>query len=161
MQTAAADLLETLEQTLPLLSQISETEASVKPAPHKWSKKEILGHLIDSACNNQQKFIRTALAEGHFDFVGYQQDHWVALQHYQEAPWSQILDLWAAYNRHLAHLIARLPADKLANTISIEGVGPFTLGFIAADYVQHLKHHLRAVLPEAGLSSTFSNVYHA
>lgn len=159
---SAKHLLETLEMALPLLNSIPDAEAARKPAPGKWSKKEILGHLIDSACNNQQKFVRTLRAPGgHLDFIGYAQDEWVAAQGYQTAPWPQIIDLWRAYNIHLAHVIAQADPSKLSNTITIEGSGPFRLDFIMADYVEHLKHHLKAILPEAGLESAFANVYNA
>jgi hypothetical protein len=162
MKDTAQHLREIIEKALPVLRLIADADAAVKPRPDKWSDKEILGHLIDSACNNQQKIIRTANAvDGHLDFVGYEQDNWVAMQQYNAENWSLIVALWAAYNFHLAHVIEHLPADKLENTISINGVGAFKLGFIAADYVEHLKHHLRVILPDMGLSSSFSNVYNA
>src|SRR4030095_2595683 len=53
-------VVETASQQLRLLQ---ETEVSLKPAPGKWSKKEILGHLIDSATNNHQRFVRTQMTE--------------------------------------------------------------------------------------------------
>lgn len=162
MQKTANYLLETLDHVLPLLQKLTEEAVSQRPAPGKWSKKEIIGHLIDSACNNQQKFVRMMLIEGgHLDFVGYQQDDWVAVQAYQSASWPELIALWAAYNRQLAHLIRHIPADKHGSTISIEGSKPFRLDFIVPDYVEHLRHHLIAVLPDAGLDSRFSNVYEA
>ncbi len=162
MQQTAQHLSEIIQAVFPLLRQISDPEASIKPAPDKWSKKEIIGHLIDSACNNQQKFVRTLHAEsGHLDFVGYDQDQWVAAQQYQQADWQFVIALWSTYNMHLAHVIAHIPPEKLDNTLTIDGAGPFKLGFIVPDYIEHLKHHLIAVLPEAGFSSTFTNVYNA
>ncbi|MBV9242947.1 MAG: DinB family protein, partial [Acidobacteria bacterium] len=97
MLNVAEDLRETLRTALPLLDGITDAEASVPRAPGKWSRKEILGHLIDSACNNQQKFVRT-MAQAHLDFVGYQQNHWVASQHYNTADWSALISFWQAYN---------------------------------------------------------------
>lgn len=162
MQQTANDLIHIVEEVLPRLQNLTEAAVSQRPAPGKWSKKEIIGHLADSACNNQQKFVRMLLAEnGHLDFIGYQQDRWVTVQAYQSAPWPELVALWAAYNRQLAHFIRHIPADKGGSTINIDGVGPFRLDFIVPDYVQHLRHHLKAVLPEAGLESTFSNVYGA
>ncbi len=159
MEQTAQILLETIEKALPLLQQISDAEASAKPRPEKWSKKEILGHLIDSASNNQHKFVRTMQAEAHVDFVGYAQNFWVEAQGYNGADWSAIIALWESYNRHLAHVIRNVPSGKLENTISIEGSQAFTLQFIMADYVEHLKHHLKQILPEGGFSSAFENLY--
>ena len=85
MEKTAQHLLETIEKALPLLHQISAVEASAKTRPEKWSKKEILGHLIDSASNNQHKFVRIMQAERHVDFVGYAQNFWVAAQGYNTA----------------------------------------------------------------------------
>lgn len=160
MKLVAQHLRETLDAVLPQLKNITDAEASVKPRPEKWSKKEIIGHLIDSACNNQQKFVRT-MQQTHLDFVGYKQDDWVALQQYNTANWSDLLETWIGYNRQIAHIIATVDPSVLGYTISIEGVGPFTLQFIMTDYAEHLKHHLKQVLPDAGLTSTFGNVYNA
>ncbi|AFK03550.1 hypothetical protein Emtol_2414 [Emticicia oligotrophica DSM 17448] len=160
MQETAQSLRKTLDFVLPHLHAINDGDASIKPFPHKWSKKEILGHLIDSACNNQQKFVRM-MAQPHVDFVGYAQDFWVQEQHYNQASWKQLIDLWYAYNQHIAHIIAHVNPDFLDNTITINGVGLFKLGFIMKDYAEHLKHHLKAILPDIGLESSFANVYNA
>jgi hypothetical protein len=160
MKTTAENLRQTLDQVLPFLREISDEEASIKPALNKWSNKEILGHLIDSASNNQQKFVRT-MAQSHLDFVGYAQDFWVSQQHYNQASWLQIVELWLAYNQHIAHIIEHVNPDFLQNTITIDGNGLYTLEFIMQDYAEHLKHHLKVILPEIGLESRFSNVYNA
>ena len=159
MHSASRALLDTLEKALPLLRQLSASEAAAKPTPGKWSKQEILGHLIDSASNNQQKFVRTLQAEPHVDFIGYEQNFWVSAQAYQTENWLNIIALWENFNRHLAHIIQNTPAEKLENTISINGSQPFTLGFIMADYGEHLKHHLNQILPDAGFKSAFENLY--
>lgn len=160
MKPIANHLREIVAQVLPALRKISDEEASLKPRPGKWSKKEILGHLIDSACNNQQKFVRT-MAQPHLEFVGYGQNHWVASQNYQTTDWLLLITFWEAYNLHLAHVIENVSEKVLHNTIMIEGVGPFTLEFIMKDYAEHLKHHLHQILPDAGLKSVFENVYGA
>lgn len=160
MKALADYLRQTLAQVIPALQGISEEEAGVKPQPAKWSKKEILGHLIDSASNNQHKFVR-AMAQPHLDFVGYAQDSWVAQQAYNNRPWQEIVAFWYAYNLHIAHIIESVNPHYLQHTISIEGSEPFTLGFIMEDYVEHLKHHLKAILPDTGLGSEFENVYNA
>ncbi|MEQ1745387.1 MAG: DinB family protein [Saprospiraceae bacterium] len=159
MNETAQHLLDTLAKALPLLRQVSDTEASVRPGPGKWSKKEILGHLIDSASNNQHKFVRTMQADQHLDFVGYAQNFWVESQQYVEEDWQEMVALWENYNRHLAHVVRNAPAEKLENTISIDGSQPLALRFIMADYVEHLKHHLQQILRHAGFESRFENLY--
>lgn len=158
MKAVADYLRQTLQAVLPLLQAISDEEATIKPLPHKWSKKEILGHLIDSASNNHHKFVRT-MTQRHLEFVGYSQDFWVAEQHYNSRNWEEIINYWYAYNGHIAHIIETVNPDYLQNTISIEGSGPYTLAFIMEDYVEHLKHHLRAILPDSNISSKFQNIY--
>ena len=146
MYAVAQNIRHIVDITLPLLRAIPMSKAVEKPHLTKWSKKEIMGHLVDSACNNQQKFVRT-MAQAHFDFVGYDQDHWVASQQYQRANWGELLNFWASYNQHIAHIIENVDPSVLNNTISINGSDPFTLSFIMSDYAQHLTHHLKQVLP--------------
>ncbi|MBN8679602.1 MAG: DinB family protein [Chitinophagales bacterium] len=158
MKQTADALLTVLEEVLPLLKAIPDDVAAVKPVG-KWSKKEIVGHLLDSASNNQHKFVRTMQAEGHLDFVGYAQDFWVSSQQYQTESWENLITFWEAFNRHLAHVIRHTPESTLSNTISINGSQSFTLAFIMEDYVEHLKHHLKQILPDAAIESAFANVY--
>ncbi|WP_337042830.1 DinB family protein [Emticicia sp. 17c] len=160
MKAVADYLRQTLADVLPALMAISEQEASIKPLPDKWSKKEIIGHLIDSATNNQHKFVRT-MAQKEITFVGYAQDFWVAAQHYNSRNWVELVTFWQAYNLHIAHIIEYVKPEDLSNTITIEKSGPFTLGFIMEDYVEHLKHHLKAILPDTDIRSKFQNIYNA
>jgi hypothetical protein len=88
-------------------------------------------------------------------FPGYAQETWVAAQAYQERSWADLVALWAAVNRHLAHVIAHIEPQALGTPCTIgEGV-PVTLRFMAEDYVRHLHHHLAQVLsPEAAAGKT-------
>jgi ribosomal protein L6P/L9E len=160
MKKTAKTLQQTLNKALPLLKAISKEAAAEKPQPNKWSKKEIIGHLIDSACNNHQKMVRTQFQK-HLDFVGYQQDDWVEIQQYQQADWSKLLKIWIAYNLQIVHLIKTVSKKSLKNTLSINGEGLYSLEFIMQDYVVHLEHHLKTVLPDAGFEGRFLNVYNA
>ena len=160
MKEVAGHLRTVIAEVLPHLQEIHEDEASLKPTPEKWSKKEILGHLLDSACNNHQKFVRT-MAQPHLEFTGYAQNFWVSNQHYNLHNWHFLLDFWMAYNKHLAFVIENANPDVLSNTISIEGSQPFRLDFIMTDYVEHLKHHLKQILPEYDLNTRFQNIYNA
>ena len=158
MQKVSESLRLTVKTLLPLLKKISDAEASIKPASGKWSKKEILGHLLDSACNNQQKFLRSMITS-ELQFVGYQQNEWVSFQNYNAVKWKTLINWWVNVNEHLAHIIENVPKETLSHTIQIVNDGPFTLEFIMADYVEHLKHHLKQILPDADLQSNFVNVY--
>jgi len=139
--STAADRLAALLTSLPQkLAGISETEAAEKRDGH-WSKKEILGHLIDSASNNHQRFVRAQLAS-HLDFPRYHQNEWVAVQRYAAEPWPDLVNLWLLYNRHLVHIMRAVPPDCLTHTISIGGAESITLGFLIDDYLTHLEHHI-------------------
>jgi hypothetical protein len=131
-------LVETAE---PGLREISETESMQPILAGGWSRKQVLGHLIDSASNNHQRFVRAALQTS-LDFPGYDQGGSVGVQAVQDADWQLLVALWAAYNRYLAHVIARLPASKLETVCRIGSSDAVTLGFLATDYVTHLVHHL-------------------
>ena len=124
---------------------IAEGDASMRPAPGKWSKKEILGHLIDSAANNHQRFIRLQLGT-RLELLGYSQDDWVRLGRYQDRPWSEIVDLWALYNRQLAEIIRSLDPKALQNIWRAPNGKDLDLEFITRDYVVHLRHHLEQIL---------------
>jgi len=139
----AADLLQNLESSLPKLRRISEAEAARQLTSDKWSAKQVIGHLIDSAANNHQRFVRAQ--QGPLTFPPYAQDHWVECQHCQDRAWADLLGLWDAYNRHLAHVISRIPEELRNVPCTVEEVTPVTLGFLASDYVVHLRHHLAQV----------------
>src|SRR5215467_5643258 len=100
------------------LVDISEADAAHKPAPEKWSKKEILGHLIDSAGNNHQRFVRCQFTQP-FSFPEYNQDHWVSRQAYATEPWPDLVNLWLLLNRHLLHIVKAAPAEVYANQLTI------------------------------------------
>jgi len=140
MVTALASVV---EHALPHLNAISDDAASKKPAPNKWSKKEILGHLIDSAANNHQRFVRLQL-QPEISVPGYDQDNWVRLNGYQQRPWTEIVTLWSVYNRHLASVIESLDDSALGH-VWHGADGDVTLEFIASDYVRHLQHHLKQI----------------
>jgi len=144
MKELSEQLLRVVETAEAKLRKINDQETTKPILPGGWSRKQVLGHLIDSASNNHQRFVRAALQPS-LDFPRYDQDGNIRAQAPQEADWSLLVSLWAAYNRYLAHIIARLPANKLETVCRIGSDEPVTLGFLAKDYVTHLVHHLKQV----------------
>ena len=143
--SVANDLNEAIRSALPMLHGIGNSEASHSPAPGKWSKKEILGHLIDSASNNHQRFVRAAILGG-LEFPGYDQERCIAIQKPNQGSWEMLIDLWSAYNWYLAHVLSQFPASSERIPCSIGGNAPVTLLWLANDYVEHLKHHLNQIV---------------
>jgi hypothetical protein len=111
----------------------------------KWTRLEVLGHLIDSAVNNHQRFVR-ALAQPRLDWSGYDQNAHVAVQRYADEDPALCLALWAALNRHICHVLREVTPSKAATPCSIGGAPEMTLAVLALDYVAHLEHHLRQIL---------------
>ncbi|TAK60898.1 MAG: DinB family protein [Bacteroidetes bacterium] len=130
-----------IEKQVPLLQNVTEEESAKPLNKEKWSRKELLGHLIDSAANNHQRFIRAQI-NAHTELPGYQQENWVRINGYQHESWNELVQLSKSYNLHLAHILARMDESSLNNTVSLDGKQPMTIKFIAEDYVRHLLHHL-------------------
>jgi hypothetical protein len=139
----------------PRLEAISDAAASVPRAPGKWSRKEIVGHLIDSASNNHQRFVR---AQFNDDLVSvpYDQDASVSAQRYRDAPWVELVSLWEHFNLHLARVIESIPReirDRKRTRHNLNQVAfhtipadePATLEYFMRDYVAHLEHHLAQI----------------
>jgi hypothetical protein len=143
MESVANDLLSALEAA-DRLRHIDEAAASKRPAPGKWSKKETLGHLIDSAANNHQRFVRLQLSS-RIDLPGYDGDEWVRLQRYQDRSWLEIIELWRRYNMQLASLIRDVNPNALRHVWHTPDGKDLDLEFIMRDYVVHLRHHLNQI----------------
>jgi hypothetical protein len=152
----ARRLAEAVGRAAPALLRLDDAASSSQPAPGKWSPREIIGHLIDSASNNHQRFVRMSARD---DLVvdGYEQDRWVASQRYQESPWRELVVLWLTYNRQLARVMTATPAADRARSRSVHNLDErafrpvprdraVTLDYFMNDYVDHLEHHLTQVL---------------
>jgi hypothetical protein len=144
----ARRLARDVEDALPRL-QTAEPLSAEPWAEDKWTRKQVLGHLIDSALNNYHRVIR-AQAEGELHFPDYEQRHWVDAGGYEGRSWADLVQLWAHLNVQLAHAIARVPAEALARPCRIGAGAPVTLEFIVRDYPRHLEHHLRQILDADG-----------
>ncbi len=144
LESLADELIRVVDQGTPELRAIDDARAGSKPTADVWSAKEILGHLIDSASNNHQRFVRAQLA-GELAFPDYQQTGWVASQGYQTRPWGELIEFWVLYNHHLAHVIRRIP-ERAANVPCRLGANePITLTALVQHYLGHVRHHLEQI----------------
>jgi hypothetical protein len=143
-------LARSLEQVLAFesvnLRVLTDEQAAIRPAgPNSWSRKEELGHLIDSAVNNHVRFVGAAL-QNEYTGPTYDQDGWVRVHGYHELPWLSLLDAWRQHNESLARLVKRIPDERLAAPCRIGSGAPVTLRFLIEDYVLHMQHHLDHIL---------------
>src|SRR5687767_9390331 len=137
--------LEELLQLVPeKLRAISDRAATVPAVPGKWSRKQVLGHLLDSAANNHQRFVR--LRFGDVALPGYAQSDWVLAQRYQDRAWTELVETWRVLNLHLLRAAEGIPEQALGNRWTRPDAAPVTLGFIVSDYLVHLRHHLEQIL---------------
>ena len=123
--------------------------------PGGWTRKQILGHMVDSAANNHQRFVRGAL-EGHYSGPGYQQDGWVEIHGYAELPWDTLLELWAAAHGMLERVVARIPEERFGAMCVVGEGAPVTLQFLIEDYVVHQRHHLTQILTKSETQAAVS-----
>jgi hypothetical protein len=149
------DMRFTLASESARLTAISDADASRHPKPGKWSPKEVIGHLIDSAANNHGRFVRAQISD-ELVFPPYDQDEWVRLQRYNDRKWTDLVTLWRAYNDHIASVVEGIAPDRLSlqrTTHNLDLIGwrtvprdqPVTLEYFIRDYLGHMKHHLAQI----------------
>jgi len=132
-----------------------------KPQADKWSPKQIIGHLIDSANNNHRRFVK-AQYQDNLIFLGYEQEDWVDAQNYQNADWHELLEMWKTYNLFICRVIENISEEKLnhlttehnyfeigwgtskSDCLLIKGQ-PSNLAFLIEDYIGHLMHHINQI----------------
>jgi hypothetical protein len=140
------------------LRNIPEGQSGQKSSPDDWSPKETIGHLVDSAANNHQRFVRAQFTDD-LVFPGYEQDQWVSSQQYRDESWSELIQLWSSYNLHLIHVASAIPEDVLTKPRSnhtldqiafnlVDKNHPATLEYLIRDYLDHLRHHLNQIFAE-------------
>ena len=145
-----------LDAAEPLLRGIADIDSALPVAPGKWSPRQIIGHLIDSAGNNHQRFVRAALQDD-MVFPPYAQEAWVDLQRYQDTPWEALLALWLGFNRHIANVMAAIPKDvrdRVRSRHNLDEIATYppahpaeaTLEYFMLDYVDHLERHMQQIL---------------
>ncbi len=152
---------ETIVGATARLKEIPEENSRRRSSPDNWAPIEILGHLIDSAANNHQRFVRAQFTDD-LVFPGYEQDQWVSSQKYREESWADVIQLWSAYNLHLVHAVSVIPEDvltKLRSPHTLDQIAfvlvdknePATLEYLIRDYLVHLRHHLDEIFDQANL----------
>jgi hypothetical protein len=141
------EIVKSLEKAVTdfLKTDLLNRDWSYKAGPGKWSKKEIIGHLIDSAQINLQRFIRSTYSEN-FSLT-YDQAEWVDAQHYISADINELLELWRLLNRQIMRVLENYPPDRLKVQCDTgkTAVCFHTIEHLAQDYVNHLNHHLKAI----------------
>jgi hypothetical protein len=144
MNHVVEELTSTINEFQHIRTQAIDWET--KPAPGKWSKKEILGHLIDSAQINLQRFIRCTYEENFR--LTYEQEAWVMAQRYQEADIKDLMDLWTLLNKQIISVLKNYPLDRVGARCDNSKLEPNlqTVAWLANDYLEHLKHHLRQIM---------------
>ena len=145
MQSVLTDFERTVKDSYDRLLRLTEAESATTPVPGKWSKKELLGHLIDSAANNHHRFVRAQFTD-QLLISRYDQEAWVKHQDYSGESWTQLLALWQSYNLHLLHIASRIREERLEHRCQLEDGESVSLRFLVEDYIAHLKHHLRQIL---------------
>lgn len=139
----ASDIEDAIEEAFKELQSLSEEVVNKRPTPSDWSAKEVVGHLIDSASNNHQRFVRLQITDGlAFPEYGPDNDAWVKIQKYQEASWDDLLDLWQGLNRHLARIIRDVNDKCIDHIWVVDEDNSITLGELMIDYERHLKVHI-------------------
>jgi hypothetical protein len=148
MKNTIAELNSLVESFAAKINAIPEAEFSAKPLPKKWSKKEVLGHLIDSGQNNLRRFI-VGQYEATPPKIVYEQDFWVASNGYQKMDKDAVIRLWKLVNQQIATTLQHMPGENYGKKCDTgrNEVNLKTLEWLADDYVKHMKHHLNQIIP--------------
>jgi len=126
------------------LRVITELEATEPYKSDAWTRKQVLGHLIDSAINNHVRFVMAAL-DGVYTGPAYHAQGWVAMHDYANMLWSDLLDVWKAHNTLLTRVVRQIPEDRLTAECRIGDDKPVTLRFVIEDYLHHMEEHISEI----------------
>lgn len=150
MEEIVAQLLSRIIEVEKYFSESADTDLETKTSPEKWSKKEVLGHLIDSTQSNIRRMVVGQYEEN--AHIVYRQNEWVKAADYQHYDTKELLQLWVLLNKHFARVLLNLPIENYQTitnwsnaTTPMLGQDLVTLEFVAKDYVRHLDHHLKQI----------------
>jgi hypothetical protein len=148
MNETITELISIINSFSEKFNAFSESEFSAKPNPAKWSKKEVLGHLIDSAQNNLRRFI-VAQYESAPPKITYEQDFWVNANGYQTLSQNDVIQLWKLTNRSIANVWKNMDPKNYTKHADTGKTAQelHTLEWLAADYNKHMKHHINQIIP--------------
>ena len=149
MKNTVTELSQIVHEYSDRINNIPDEVFSAKPNPGKWSKKEILGHLIDSGQNNLRRFICGQYEDA--PKIVYQQDFWVAANNYQNLKKENVIQLWQLINEQICEVLKTMPAENASRTCDTGKDQPtlLTIDWLASDYVKHLKHHPNQIIPNS------------
>ncbi|GAB1858649.1 DinB family protein [Flavobacteriaceae bacterium MHTCC 0001] len=145
MKTPSKRLKQLIDNGYLFISKVSEAELSKKQYSEKWSKKEILGHLVDSAIHNLQRFTEIQFKEQPYKLRKYNQNALVKANDYQHCDIKTIANLWLAINTHIINIIEQQTQTTLNYKIELETDNSCDLKFLIIDYIDHLEHHLNQI----------------
>lgn len=142
MTSISTELKTLLNEYFSQLNSLTEEVVSYKPSPKKWSKKELIGHLIDSAQNNIRRFIVTQYEDN--PTIIYNQDNWVEINNYQEWDPEDLIRLWYLLNCQIVSILNNIPSKMRQRKCTT--AASHTIEWLAEDYIKHFKYHMHQVL---------------
>jgi len=146
----ADDIESLIERWRPKLAALDAKFVQEKPSPDRWAISEVIGHLVDSACNNHQRFVRAQFCDVELIFPKYEQNEWASAANYANCDWDSLVELWYHYNRLIATVIRNIPPKALATPCTITPYDSCTLEFLVTDYLTHLEHHFKILEERIG-----------
>jgi hypothetical protein len=111
----------------------------------KWSKKEILGHLIDSAIHNLVRFTEINYVEKPYHHRPYSQIDLVNLNQYQTMDTNELIQLWLSLNKQIIRVFKNIDKKALDFQIILSDQSVIDLRFLMTDYVEHLEYHINQI----------------
>lgn len=150
--------LNTLIEEVPAkILSLPAPDVNNKPSPLKWSKKEILGHLCDSALNNIPRAVRAQFEPKPFKIISYAQDDWVRLNGYQSQSIENVAGLWLSLNKQFVKVISLIPKDALSYACALYTGEIQTLEWLINDYLAHMEYHLKQILPDFAATTVYKS----
>ncbi|CAM1357792.1 DinB family protein [Tenacibaculum xiamenense] len=146
MKETAVKLENLLKLGFDYISKSSEQELSKKKNDKTWSKKEIIGHLIDSGINNLQRFTEIQFEEKPYKIRKYNQNELVIANDYQNSDSDEFIQLWISINNRIKNIMLQQSETSLSFEIELDHGKISDLKFLMEDYVDHLEHHLKQII---------------